>query len=162
MRRAAGSKSSSARYFFKERGIAVGARVTVGGGAEVPEVLSSTSEVSVVLFVMLLLGAGTLPPAATAAKFPVGIDDGLADVAEHLAGVGDQHAGLLVKALDQLAERDHGRQQVAAIFVAAETFQERFGPGHAAVDGVDAGNRGVDDAGDALAIIRQRCRERFE
>ena len=70
--------------------------------------------------------------------------------------------GFLVETFDQLAHRDHGRQQFAAIFVAGEAAEEILGLGQRVVDGVDAVFGGRDDAGDLLAVTGQRGREGLE
>src|SRR6185369_10089676 len=96
-------------------------RATVGGGAVRLVDLSSTWVFPGFVF---RCDGGLAPRSA---KFLAGLVDGLADIAKHFSRLGDQRGGLLVKTLDQLAQRNHRRKQLAAIFVAGETAEEFLG-----------------------------------
>ena len=81
--------------------------------------------------------------------------DGLAELAEHFPGLVQHRIGLLVKTLDQLAHRNHGRQQFAAIFVARQPAQKGLGLVERTVDGTDTEVSDVYDVSDAFAVAGQ-------
>src|SRR5205807_7129859 len=60
---------------------------------------------------------------------------------------------------DQLAKRDDGRQQLAAIFVAAEVLQKVVRLAKTVVDGGDGRLRLRNHAGDAVAAAGEARRE---